>query len=71
VNALTAANFVLVGGLICKDAHGAITWREASANGDVISYAFFCSRIADTSDRPSNDTMNDMFMQSIFNSVWT
>jgi len=64
----TTENFVLVGSLICSDAWEKVTQSEASANGDVISYVF-CSRTTDTSDKPSNDTM--MFIQSIFNSIWT
>jgi len=62
LNIITAANFLLVGGLICSDVWFKVMQHEASANGDVILYAFY-SRKTDTSDRPSNDTM--MFMQSI------
>jgi len=54
LNTITAANCAC-GALICSsDVWQKVTQCEASANGDVISYAF-CSRTTDTSVRPSND----------------
>jgi len=36
LNSITAANFVLVNGLICSDTWQKVTRREASANDDVV-----------------------------------